>query len=298
VEATRGLGIRGARKALSHVVTTIIIASTLVVLVLAAVAVTQQVLNSYWPQNDILTGKQFMVSVGEGINNVAWRPSQSNVIPYTTHVGLLAFREDSINYTITIETNNTGTQTFNVSTGIFLYRLPLQYYTMSEGYFERLPYNVSENDPVALGANVTTNRVFLVRESTGTETGYIVLAVVPRFSLINNTITFVTNGDNRTTIYYRLYIANLTLGTVGATQRSITVQGIGFKVTQYSKVYNVTVKVGFPKDYPWGFYNDFFHFNSTEQVIPVPIAGVVVNGVVVEDVVVEVYVGNVVLSYG
>ena len=275
-------------------VSTIIITSTLVVLVFAAVAVAQQVLKSYWPQNDLMVGREFMVQVSNSLDNVAWNPGRSEPVPYTTHVGHIIFFPNTITYNITLTYINNNTKSFFYTSGIFLYRLPLHYYTMSDGYFERLPVNITDpsyrNDteprdlPVGVGPNATANRVFLVKESTGTETNYIIFAVVPRFRLINSTITLV----NKTTVYYRLYIANLTLGTVAATQRAITLQGTGLEITPYNGVKNMTVEVDFPR-ISQGFYNVFFHFSKTLQVdIPFPSNGVVV----------EVYIGEVTLSYG
>ena len=81
----------------------------IIVLVLVAMSYAQNYLSYSMAQNDFSTNKQFMLTTGLQIDDVAWMMGRTQTITYTSTYGSLAvLSAQALNYTMEINEGSAG----------------------------------------------------------------------------------------------------------------------------------------------------------------------------------------------
>ncbi len=229
-------------------------------------------------ENEFSTNKQFMLTTGLQIDDIAWTMGRAQTVRYSSKFGIVTFESNVLNYTFEVYTQSAGWQSiFNYSTGIILYNMPTTDYTLGNNYFELLSSNGSF---IQDGPTAPVSHVYVVEKIPMSGGNFTRIAIVPSIRVMNSTI-----GQQN---YIRFYLPLLESGSSPHYSQSITL--IGKTVTQYLR--NATqarLTVAFPQA-SQGF--DFSFFNFEEDTVTLNLTGPSSSAVI------EIFVGDVTVSLG
>lgn len=268
---------------MSPAISTIIITAAVVVLILVAMVYTNGFLNSRLAENEFTTNKQFMLTTGLQIDDIAWTMGRSQTVRYSSRYGQVTFQNDALSYSFEIYTESEGwQQVFTYQSGIILYNMPTTEYTLGDSFFERL-FPSSNGSFLQKGPSAPVSHVFVVEKLPMNAGNFTRVAIAPSVRMLDSVI-----GQQS---YIRFYLPLLTSGSSPQYSQSITL--IGKTVTQY--VHNVT-QVRFTATFPQasqGFDSSFFNFEANSITLNSnTVPRLAPNSVV------EFYVGEVAVSLG
>ena len=271
-------------RGVSPAISTVIITSAVVVMILVTMVYTNNFLNASIAKNEFTTNKQFMLTAGLQIDDIAWTIGRTQTVRYTSRFADLSFVPQALTYSI--ETNDgTGWRTINQSlqTGIISFNMPSTEYTVDRNYYE--PIFPSFNSSfVQEGPTAPVSEVYVIEKLPMANGTFTRVVIVPSIRMLNSTI-----GSQN---YVKFYLPLLTSGESPHLSQSVTF--IGKTVTQYldSGIMQVRFKVFFPKA-DEGFNSGFFPFDN-EYTFECYTATVSLPA----ESVVEFYVGEVSVSMG
>jgi len=277
---------RRNKKAVSPVISTVIITATIVVLVLVAAVFANNFLSARMAESDFNAAKQFMKTMGLQIDDVAWRIGQTETIRYTSRDGDVNFLNATLNYKIEINTGSGFTLFSANDTGIIFFKMPVSKYTVSNNYYELIwPAQIS--NIMLKGSSAPVSKVFAVEKLQNMSDGsYIRVVTAPMIRQINSTITTATNS----TFYFKLYLPLLSLESAPKKSQSVTLTGNSILVKTKNHITSIKVTVSFPKS-GLGYDNAFFNFpSSLQETINTPPG--------YDDCVIELYTGAVSVELG
>jgi len=286
-------GKRCGKRAMSPVVSTVILTGTMVALVSIALVFANGLLWSKVAEGDFSSAKQFMQTVGLTIDDVAWTTGRTETIRYSTRYGKVTLLSSALNYTVYVKTEGNSTYQLFASykVGVLLFDIPISKYSVTNDYHELI--FPSKNDNLALtGTSAPVVRVFAVEEL---DTGdYVRVVVAPCIRSLSSTINMSSS-----TYYVKLHLPILTLGSNYGSVQSVTLTGLGYISHTVNRVTGINVTVSFPQK-ALGFNNSFFQFpgiegygGSVSEEISIPSLGAEY-----EDVVLEFFVGGVTVEFG
>lgn len=229
-------------------------------------------------ENEYSSSKQFMLTTGLQVDDVAWTIGRTQTVRYSGRYGTVRFESSVLSYSFEVDCGS-GFQVVSVpynTTGIILYNMPTNIITYGNNYFERIfPSNDSflQDDT---SAPVTT--VFAVEKLPMADGSYTRVVVAPSIRMLSSTV-----GE---TSYVKFFLPSLNEGTNKYLSQSITLIGNDIAKTARSGVNKVRINVTFPYA-SQGYDSTFFKFKSTSEIVDVPV-----------DSVVEFYVGKVIVSLG
>jgi hypothetical protein len=265
-------------KAVSPAISTVIITSAVVVMVLVAMVYANGYLDSRLAQNEFTTNKQFMLTTGLQIDDIAWTMGRTQTVRYSSIYAQLDFEPQALSYSIEINQNGAW-EPVNMSlpTGVILFNMPIHEYTLGNNYFERI-FPSSDSAFLQVGPSAPVSQVYVMEKLPMAAGNFTRVVVAPSIRELNSTI-----GSRS---YVKFYLPLLTAGANPHLSQSITL--IGKNVMQYirSDVQQVRFKVDFPKA-DQGFDSGFFPFEYYEEIVDLP-----------PNTVVEFYVGEVTVSLG
>jgi hypothetical protein len=272
---------RFGKRALSPVISTVILTGAIVALLSVTLIFANGILWSKIAESDFNSARQFMQTVGLTIDDVAWEVGRTETIRYSSRDGEVTIESLTLNYTVYVETDGNGTHQFSYETGVLLFNVPVSKYSLTNGYWE--PIFPSQSDTLTLkGTSAPVTRVFAVQKSPMYDGSYIRVVVAPSIRFMNSTIT--TSGS---TYYAKLYLPVLTLGSAPRRSQAVTLSGNSRKAHTISGVTKINVTVSFTKE---DFDNSFFNFPHTSEEIAIPPG--------YNDAVFEFYVGGVTVDFG
>jgi len=282
------VGKRHGKRAISPVISTIILTGAIVALLSITLVFANGLLWSKIAEGEFNSAKQFMQTVGLTIDDVAWTVGRTETIKYSSRYGDVTNKSSTLTYTVYVKTRVNSTYqlfaSYNVS--ILLFNIPISKYSITNGYWELI--FPSQNDTLTLkGTSAPVARVFAVEKLPMSDGSYIRVVVAPSIRFMNSTI--VTSSSS--TYYVKLYLPVLTCGSAPSQSQAVTLTGNSVNAKTISSVTKIKVTVDFPKV---GFDNNFFKFPSTSEEITIP-SGYTSGS---NDAVLEFYVGGVTVDFG
>jgi hypothetical protein len=276
------------KRGVSLVISTVIITTTILVMVLITVTTANNVLSSSLAENEFVAAKQFMLTTGLQIDNVAWTVGRTQTIAYYSNFGHVRFQTLALNYSVRMHSNVTGEWELvfpnNITTGMVLFNMPLTAYNLCNDYFDRLlPSQTSTSQNCSFlqnGTTATVSHVFVHELLPTNNESYLRIAAVPSIRVLNSSI----DSPTQSTSYYKFFLPTLERSSENPLlTQSITM--VGGEVTKVIRkdIDQVEITVSFPS----GFGQNFFKFDKVVETTPLP-----------PDSVVEFYIGKVIVSQG
>lgn len=279
---------RFGKRAMSPVVSTVILTGALVALLGVTLVFANNILWSKIAEGDFDSAKQFMQTMGLQIDDVAWMVGRTETIRYSSDYGEVVIKPLTLNYTVYVKTNGSSTYDFFASyeVAVLLFNVPTSRYSVANGYWELI--FPSQNDTLTLkGTSAPVVRVFAIEKMPMSDGSYIRVVVAPAIRALFSSI----NTSSSSTYYVKLYLPVLTPGEAPRLSQSVTLTGESVEANTISNVTSINVTVGFPRgSSPENFDNFFFNFPSLSEVIDVPPG--------YDDAVLEFYASEVTVDFG
>jgi len=251
----------------------------IVSLLLVTIVFANNFLDTRLAENEFSSSKQFMLTTGLQVDDVAWTIGRTQTVRYSSRYGSVAFEPSSLNYTFEVTPVSGPVVNYTIQTGIILYNVPTSMITYGNNYFERI-FPSSSDSFLQNGSAAAVARVFAREKLPMSDGSYTRVVAVPSIRTLNSTVSGTT--------YVKFYLPSLTETGSEYLSQSITLTGNSVTKTTKSSVTQVRITLAFPSA-SRGFTEDFFNFASSTQLISF-------SGF--DDVVVEIYVGNVAVSFG
>ncbi len=261
----------------SPAISTVMLTSAVVVLLLVTVVFANSFLNARMAENEFSAVTQFMQTVGLQMDDVAWTIGRTQTIRYASRYGHVYFESLALNYTVYVN----DVYLVNYSTGILLFNMPISEYHVSNNYHKRL-FPSSDNSFLQIGTSAPVGHVYIIEKVPMNDGNFIRVVVAPSIRMLNSTIS---TGDDKKN-YFKFYLPILSSGTHPRYSQSVTLAGNTVSVKTIGTVNKVKIHVSFLKS-SLGFNEEFFSFDSTEEVVDVPDGSII-----------EFYTGEVIVSLG
>jgi len=269
--------LRRDKSAVSPAISTVILTAAVVVMILVAMTFANSFLDSRMAENEFNTNKQFMLTTGLQMDDIAWTIGRTQTVRYSSKYGNMRFESATLNYTFKVD----GQVLFSNVTGMILFNIPVSTYTISNNYFERIS-PASNGSFLQRGTSVPVSHVFCVEKLPMSDGNYTRIVVVPSIRMLDSTIT----GPSSTTTYFKFYLPTLEPGVHRYLSQSITLTGDSITKIVKSGVSQVEITVDF-LDAGLGFDSDFFKFERLSETVNLPPGSVV-----------EFYIGKVRVTLG
>lgn len=270
-------GFRGDKRAVSPAISTVILTSAVVVMLLVTITFANNFLNSRMAENEFSTVKQFMQTVALQVDDVAWTIGRTQTVRYASKYGQVNFESLALNYSVYV--NDVFLTSF--TTGILLFNMPISQYSVTNNYHERI-FPSSDDSLLQVGTSAPVCHVFAIEKLPMNDGSFIRIVVAPSIRMLNSTIS--TGGEVKN--YFKFYLSILSPGIHPHRSQSITLEGKKVSVEIEDSINTIKIQAAYPK-VDLGFGQDFFDFESSEEVIDVPDGSVM-----------EFYTGEVILSLG
>jgi len=274
------------KRAISPVISTVILTGSLVALLGITLIFANGLLWSKIAQSDFNSAKQFMQTMGLQIDDVAWMVGRTETIRFSSKYGEVTIEPSTLNYTVCVETNGIDTYEFSNETGVLLFNVPTSMHSVANGYWELI--SPSQNDTLTLkGTSAPVVRIFAIEKMPMSDGSYIRVVAAPAIRALFSSI----NTSSSSTYYVKLYLPVLKPGEAPRRSQSVTLTGESIEAHTLNGVTSINVTVSFPRgSSPENFDDFFFNFPSLSEVIDIP------SGY--DDVVLEFYLSEVTVDFG
>lgn len=259
--------------------------SAVVVMILVAMVYANTFLNSRIAENEFSANKQFMLTTGLQIDDIAWIIGRTQTVRYSSNYGNIKFQTAALSYSFEVNAGAGWETVFTNVTGMIMFNMPVSTYSVGNNYFERISPS-SSGSFLQQGPSAPVSHVFCVEKLPMAEGNYTRIVVVPSIRMLNSTITGPQQPTS--TNYFKFYLPTLVPGTHLYRSQSITMTGSDITKIVKSGVNQVRINVTFPNEGSLGFDSAFFNFANTT----VTISNMPANSVV------EFYIGKVIVSLG
>lgn len=274
--------LRNNRRAVTPAISTVILTSAVVVMILVAMTFTNAFLDSRMAENEFSTNKQFMLTTGLQIDDIAWTIGRTQTVRYSSQYGSMKFLSPAVSYTFEVYDGSQWMTLFSNVTGMISFNIPVTSYSISNNYFERIMPS-SNGSFLQKGSSAPVNHVFCVEKLPMKEGNYTRVVVVPSIRMLSSTIEGPLGSP---TNYYKFYLPTLTAGNHLYRSQSITITGNDITKIAKSGIDRVRITVTFPNA-ELGLDSDFFRFDHLSETIDL-----------MSNSVVEFYIGEVIVTIG
>jgi len=274
--------LRKDKQAVAPAVSTVILTAAVIVMIMVAMTFANTFLDSRMAENEFSTNKQFMLTTGLQVDDIAWSIGRTQTVRYSSRYGNMRFQSPAVNYTFEVEFDgapNVWVPLFSNTTGMILFNVPTSAYSVYNNYFERVT-PTSSGAFLQDGPSAPVTQVFCVEKLPMNEGNYTRIVVAPTIRMLNSTI----GSQGGATSYTKFYFPVLVQGNHQYLSQSITMTGNEVTKILRSGVTRVRISVSYPND-DIGFDSDFFNFDS--ETVEVPTGSVV-----------EFYIGKVIVTLG
>jgi hypothetical protein len=225
-------------------------------MILVAMSYANNLLNLKMAENEFSTNKQFMLTTGQQIDDIAWTIGRTQTVSYSSKFGTLRFQEAALTYTFQIHNSSGLWETLNLTcqTGVILFNMPVSAYSLGNGYFNRVPSSANSSFLLP-GSTASITQVLCEEKLPMNDGSYTRIVLAPTMRLLNSTVG--------STSYFKFYSPSLENGTNLYRSQSVTLTGNGISKITRSGIDQVNITVSFPKAGSLGFDSSFFNFNST-----------------------------------
>jgi hypothetical protein len=291
-KCSQSRNFRRNRRAVSPALSTIILTSAVIIMVIVAMFFANNFLQSALSQNEFKANKQFMLTEGLQIDDVAWMTGRTQTSIFASRYGTVSFEPAVLTYTFEVRSSSGIWSTIgNWSTGIVMFNMPTSIFTLGNGYFESIfPKNSSFLQP---SSSAPISQVFVTQKNSMSRGSDLRVVAVPTIRVLNSNITTLSQQQS----YIKLYLPVLSKGSNLYLSQSITQAGVGlFKIAR-TDVTQIRVTASVPASaqslgYDLGTQssNSFFRFQSVVATYPsAPLATPSIA---------ELYIANVTVSIG
>jgi hypothetical protein len=252
-------------------------------MILVAMGFANNFLDARMAENEFSTNKQFMLTTGLQIDDIAWTIGRTQTVRYSSQYGNMKFQSSALTYSFEVY-NGTGWETLEDAeglTGMIMYNVPVITYSISNNYFERIIPS-SNGSFLQQGASAPVSNVFCVEKLPMNEGNYTRIVAVPSIRMLNSTIE---GPEGTPTNYFKFYLPVLWTGNHRYNSQSITMTGEDIIKVIRSGVTQVRISVTYNEGL--GFDSDFFQFDHDIETIDLPAGSVV-----------EFYIGKVIVTLG
>jgi len=250
-------------------------------MILVAMSFANTFLDSRMAENEFSTNKQFMLTTGLQIDDIAWTIGRTQTVRYSSQYGNMKFQPLAVNYTFEVNTGSGLNVLFSNATGMILFNIPVSTYSISNNYFERVLPS-SNGSFLQQGSSAPVSQVFCVEKLPMNDGSYTRIVAIPSIRMLTSTI----DGPSGTpTSYTKFYLPSLVQGNHRYMSQSITMTGSDIIKIVESGVSQVRINVTFP-NVGSGFDSGFFKFDHLSETITL------------DESVVEFYVGKVIVTQG
>lgn len=232
-------------------------------------------------ENEFSTNKQFMLTTGLQIDDIAWTIGRIQTVRYSSQYGNIKFQSSAVNYTFEVDKGSGFVPLFSNATGMILFNIPVSTYSISNNYFERVLPS-SNGSFLQQGSSATVSQVFCVEKLPMNDGSYTRIVVIPSIRILNSIIA----GSLGSTNYTKFYLPTLEPGNHRYLSQSITMSGSDIRKIVESGVNQVRITATFPNA-PSGFDSDFFNFDHISETVTLLPGSVV-----------EFYIGKVIVTLG
>lgn len=253
-------------------------------MILVAMGFANTFLDARMAENEFSTNKQFMLTTGLQIDDIAWTIGRTQTVRYSSKFGNMKFQSLALNYTFEVYTGTGWETVFANVTGMILFNVPVSTYSVSNNYFERISPS-SNGSFLQQGPSAPVSHVFCIEKLPMNEGNYTRIVVVPSIRMLNSTI--IGPQAPTSTNYFKFYLPTLEPGTHLYRSQSITMTGESITKVTRNEVDKVRISVTFPNEGSLGFDSGFFNFDHLSETIELP-----------DDAVVEFYMGKVIVTLG
>ncbi|HVP26561.1 MAG TPA: hypothetical protein VMT26_02715 [Candidatus Bathyarchaeia archaeon] len=252
------------RRAISTAISTVILTGAVIVLLLIAIVFANNFLDARLAENEFSAMKQFMQTTGLQMDDVSWTIGRTQTIRYASRYANVNFESVALNYSVYVDKGSGYVFLANFSTGIIMFNMPINQYTISNNYYEGIAPS-SDNSFLQEGTSAPVCHVYVMEKIPMNDGNYIRVVAAPSIRMLNSTISTASENQN----YFKFYLPILSSGTNPRYSQSITLVGKTVSVLTQSGVNRIKIDVVAPKT-SLGFDLDFFHFKNVEEVVDVP----------------------------
>jgi hypothetical protein len=245
--------LRNDNRAISPAIATVIMTGAIIVLVLVAMSYAQNFLSSSIAQNDFSTNKQFMLTTGLQIDDVAWMMGRTQTITYSSTYGSLEFKPQALTYTMEIFGSSGWKMNLTLQTGIILFNMPTNEYSLGNNYLDQLSTNGSF---LQEGPSAPVSDVYAIEKLPMNDGNFLRVAAVPTIRMLSTTV-----GSQN---YVEFYLPMIQSGKNLGLSQSVTLTGQAVTQNVQSSVTKVEFIASFPLT-SQGFNSAFFPFKNTLQ---------------------------------
>jgi hypothetical protein len=260
-------------------------------MILVAMSFANNFLDVRMAENEFSANKQFMLTTGLQIDDIAWTIGRTQTVRYSSKFGNIKFQSAALSYSFEVNTTSGWEVLFTNVTGMIMFNIPVSTYSVGNNYFERISPS-SNGSFLQEGPSAPVSHVFCVEKLPMNEGNYTRIVVVPSIRMLNSTIA---GPQQNATNYVKFYLPTLDRGASPFLSQSITLTGSNITKIVRSGVNQVRINVTFPNggSGSLGFDPAFFNFDSTTITLSNTTSpGITANSVV------EVYIGKVLVSLG
>jgi hypothetical protein len=257
--------------------------AAVVTLVLVTAAYANNFLDARMAENEFSANKQFMLTTGLQVDDVAWTIGRTQTVRYSSRYGNVKFEPSVLSYSFEVSYDDglTWDLVLTNTTGIVLYNMPTSIITYGNNYFERI-FPSSSDSFLQNGTSAPVVHVFAVEKLPMADGSYTRVVVAPSIRNLTSTV-----GE---TTYVKFYLPSLSEGSNLYRSQSLTLTGSDVSKLTKSDVDKVRINVTFPYA-SQGYDSTFFNFESTSKVVNITDSPA-------DSSVVEFYIGKVVVSLG
>ncbi len=273
----RQRAFRKNTRAVSPAISTVMITSAVVVMILVAMSYTNDYLNRRLAENEFATNKQFMLTTGLQIDDIAWTMGRTQTVRYSSRFGQMSFQNGTLSYSVAVSYMDGHSENlFTYETGIILFNMPVREYTLGNAYFERVfPTNDSF---VQDHASAPVSHVYVTEKLPMSDGNFTRVVAAPSIRQLDSSI-----GS-------KFYLPSLVNGTNLHLSQSVTLAGQTLIQYTRSNVRDVQFTLTFPQE-GRGFDSSFFQF--AQDTVTLDVSKGSPSGSLV-----EFYLGEVTISLG
>jgi hypothetical protein len=217
-------------------------------------------LNTQMAQNEFSSNKQFMLTAGLQVDDIAWTIGRTQTITYSSKFGFLHYNESVLDYTFQVFTSVGNFNFTSPATGIILYNMPISSYSPGDNYFERVPYSTNGSF-LQRGSSAPVSQVFCQEKIFKNQTSYTRIALVPTIRMLNSTVV-----GSQPTSYFKFYLPYLVEGgSTYSSSPSVTITGQNVTKITETQVNKLIITVSPNKSS--GFDSSFFNFPDSSVTL-------------------------------
>jgi hypothetical protein len=246
-------------------------------MILVAMSYTNGYLDTRLAENEFNTNKQFMLTTGFQIDDIAWTIGRTQTVRYSSRFGQVSFQNNTLEYKVYVDYSAGGSEhLFDYQTGIILYNMPIEEFTLGNSYFERV--YPSSDSFVQDGSSAPVSHIFVAEKLPMSDGDFVRVVAAPSIRQLDSSI-----GS-------RFYLPSLSNGTSPHFSQSVTLRGQNLVKYVRDNVANVRFELSFPQEAN-NFDSGFFQF--AEDIVDIDVSAGSPSGSLV-----EFYLGEVTVSLG